>query len=72
MKHKKTILFSALLAALSLTATAGVTAMAEKVSVDTTKPTSVNVVRGLTASAFSVTDYERNARLVAPANFTCD
>ena len=70
MKHKKTILFSALLAAFSLTATAGVTAMAEKVSVDTTNPTSVNVVRGLTASAFSVTDYEGNVLKVAPGNFT--
>lgn len=59
MKNKKALLVSALLAACTLTTTAGISAMAETVSVG--YPKSINIARGLDTSAFTLTDYEGNA-----------
>ena len=68
MKTKKALLVGMLLTAFTLTTTAGISAMAETVSVDK-KPTAVNVVRGLTSSSFKVTDYEGNELGVTKGNF---
>lgn len=72
MKNKKALLVSALLAAFTLTTTAGISAMAETVSVGS--PKSTNIARGLNTSAFTLTDYEGNAieHVVAGPNVGSD
>ncbi len=58
MNRKKTLLLGAMIVACSMASVAGVTAAAETVSLPAPKTT--NIVKGLSADAFSATDYSGN------------
>ena len=72
MKNKKALLVGSMLMAFALTTTAGISALAETVSVG--YPTSTNIARNLSSDAFTFTDYAGNTieHVVAGPNVGAD